>query len=138
MPRPEIDLVAYSGERNHLLALECKSYLDSRGVTFAEICGSAESKTYKLFRDQALREVVLRRLALQSIEEGLCREGVKVQLGMIAGKVKGKDEPEIECLFEKHSWYFRGPAWLKAELAKLADSAYENQAANVVAKLLLR
>lgn len=138
MPRPEIDLVAYHGEKNHLLALECKSYLDSRGVTFGEICGSADSKTYKLFRDKTLREVVLRRLACQSVEQGLCRTGVTVQLGMIAGKVKGQDGPEIESLFAENGWHFRGPQWLKSELTTLAGTAYENQAANVVAKLLLR
>jgi hypothetical protein len=39
MPRPEIDLVAYRAAENELLVLECKSYLNSRGVTFAEVCG---------------------------------------------------------------------------------------------------
>lgn len=138
MPRPEIDLVAYQGASNHLLALECKSYLDSRGVSFAEICGSAESKTYKLFRQPALREIVLGRLLAQSIEAGLCREGATVQLGMVAGKVKGADGPAIDQLFYENGWFFRGPGWLKKQVGDLAGSAYENQAANVVAKLLLR
>ena len=31
-PRWEIDIVAYSGRDNLLYAVECKSYLDSRGV----------------------------------------------------------------------------------------------------------
>lgn len=138
MPRPEIDLVAYHGGSNKLLALECKSYLDSRGVTYAEICGDAESKTYKLFRRDKMREVVLRHLAAQVVEQGLCRSGVEVQLGMVAGKVYGGDESKLVELFQQRDWFFRGPCWLKSELTKLARTSYENQVSAVVTKLLLR
>lgn len=138
MPRPEIDLLAYQGAENRLLALECKSYLDSRGVTFGEVCGSVDSKTYKLFRRPKLREVVLGRIALQAVEQGLCRPGVEVRLGMVAGRVAGQDEPMLIELFEREGWFFRGPAWLRQELTKVAGTAYENQVAAVVTKLLLR
>ncbi|MBX3560638.1 MAG: hypothetical protein KF780_02390 [Sphingomonas sp.] len=138
MPRPEIDLVAYHGGSNRLLALECKSYLDSRGVTYVEICGDADSKTYKLFRRQKMREVVLRRLGDQMVEQEMCRPDVKVQLGLVAGKVYGRDESKLLELFGQRDWFFRGPAWLKAELTKLAGTSYENQVSAVVTKLLLR
>jgi hypothetical protein len=138
MPRPEIDLVAYHGGRNHLLALECKSYLDSRGVTYGEVCGDMGSTTYKLFRRPVLRDIVLDALARQSVREGLCRNGVTVQLGMIAGKVAGDDEPKLRKLFIDRGWYFEGPSWLKAEIRRLSTGSYENQVAAVVSKLLLR
>lgn len=138
MPRPEIGLVAYHAGSNRVLALECKSYLDSRGVTYAEVCGDADSKTYKLFRREKMREVVLRVLSEQLVEQGLCPQGAKVQLGMIAGKISTGDEPRLAELFERQEWFFKGPAWLKAELEKLASTSYENQISSVVAKLLLR
>lgn len=138
MPRPEIDLVAYHGVRNHLLALECKSYLDSRGVTYGEVCGDVGSSTYKLFRRPVLRDVVLNRLVRQSIDEGLCPPGVTVQLGMIAGKIAGSDEAKLRALFADRGWYFEGPSWLKAQIASLSTGSYENQVAAVVSKLLLR
>jgi hypothetical protein len=138
MPRPEIDLVAYHGGRNHMLALECKSYLDSRGVTYGEVCGDVGSTTYKLFRRANLREVVLRRLAQQSVEQGLCRPGVTVQLGMVAGKVASSDEPKLRTLFEDRGWFFEGPSWLKHQITQLSTGSYENQVAAVVSKLLLR
>ena len=138
MPRPEIDLVAYHGGRNHLLALECKSYLDSRGVTYGEVCGDVGSTTYKLFRRPALRDIVLERLAKQSIDEGLCPPGVTVQLGMVAGKVAGSDEPKLRALFATRGWYFEGPSWLKCRIERLSTGSYENQVASVVSKLLLR
>ena len=138
MPRPEIDLVAYHAGSGCILALECKSYLDSRGITYAEVCGDADSKTYKLFRREKMRDVVLRRLTEQLIEQGLCPPGITVQLGMIAGKISVGDEPRLAALFEHHDWFFKGPSWLKAELEKLASTSYENQISSVVAKLLLR
>ena len=33
-PRWEVDLVAYKGSTNEVLAIECKSFLDSTGVIF--------------------------------------------------------------------------------------------------------
>jgi hypothetical protein len=36
-PRWEIDLLAYKGSTKELLAVECKSYLDSVGVPAADI-----------------------------------------------------------------------------------------------------
>ena len=138
MPRPEIDLVAYHGGKNHLIAVECKSYLDSRGVTFGEVCGDKGSTTYKLFRRPLLREIVLERLARQSVEEGLCRPGVTVQLGMVAGKIAGSDEPKLRALFVERGWFFEGPSWLKAQIKLLSTGSYENQVTAVVSKLLLR
>ena len=35
-PRWEIDLVAYKAAKNELLAVECKSFLDSTGVIFRD------------------------------------------------------------------------------------------------------
>lgn len=32
LPRPEIDILAYQAMDNSLLWVECKSYMDSRGV----------------------------------------------------------------------------------------------------------
>ena len=138
MPRPEIDLVAYKGRDNTLLAIECKSYLDSRGVTYGEICGLKESKTYKLFRRPELRKLVLKRLVEQSVAQGFCAKEPSVTLGMVAGRVHSTDEAQIEALFHDNGWLFRGPGWIKSELSKLSKVGYENQISTVVTKLLLR
>jgi hypothetical protein len=138
MPRPEIDVLAYDGGKNHLLALECKSFFDSRGVTYGEVCGASDSKSYKLFRRPALREMVLDHLATQCVARGLCRTGVTVQLGMVAGKVYRQDEADLERLFEQNGWFFRGPSWVRGELSKQAETRYTNQVSTVVAKILLR
>ena len=61
-PRWELDIVAYSGRDNLLFVVECKSYLNSRGVTIAGLSGTdkATASRYKLFIDKKLREVVSR------------------------------------------------------------------------------
>jgi hypothetical protein len=138
MPRPEIDLVAYRGSDNRLLAIECKSYLDSRGVTYAELCGEKASKTYKLFRMPKLRRAVLAALEAQLISHGFCKEGAKARLGLVAGKIYSNDEPQIRDMFASNGWLFCGPKWLRERLTERSAAGYENQISSVVAKLLLR
>ena len=60
MPRPEIDIVAYRARDNHLLWVECKSYLDSTGVRITALTGEDEvnSPHYKVFTWPAYRELV--------------------------------------------------------------------------------
>lgn len=53
-PRWEIDLIAYCGATNEVLAIECKWFLDSRGVLFRS--GKFDPpKRYKMFTDADLR-----------------------------------------------------------------------------------
>ena len=55
-PRWELDLLAYKGSKNEVLAVECKSLLDSTGVVFRN--GKFEpEKHYKLLSDPILRSV---------------------------------------------------------------------------------
>ena len=50
-PRWELDVVAYRGKDNHLLVVECTSFLDSPGVECGAFDGSntKAEKKYKLF-----------------------------------------------------------------------------------------
>jgi hypothetical protein len=90
-----------------------------------------------LFRKPELRNMVLDQLRAQMVANGLVPEGVKVRLGMVAGRVAGKDEPKLAALFDENGWFFRGPAWLRQELGRFASLGYENEVAVVVTKLLL-
>jgi hypothetical protein len=40
LPRPEIDILAYQADDNELIWVECKSYLDSRGVIIDHLTGA--------------------------------------------------------------------------------------------------
>jgi hypothetical protein len=62
-PRWELDVVAYKGSTNEVLAIECKSFLDSTGVILRK--GMFEPETrYKLFTDDALRSGGIARRAI--------------------------------------------------------------------------
>jgi hypothetical protein len=138
-PRREIDLVAYHAARNELLALECKSYLDSGGVHAAHFeAGSKYAHRYKLFHDAVLRETVLERLKLQSVERGLCRADTTVRLGLIHGHATKHNAPLLAEIFRSNGWLLFGPDWINKHLEAMSAGSYENNTVSVVAKLLLR
>lgn len=138
-PRWEIDLVAYHAGRGELLALECKSYLDSGGVHAAHFeSGSRYAHRYKLFHDPVLRETVLERLKLQCVERGLCPTDAVVRLGLIHGHATKHNAPRLADIFRRNEWLLFGPEWLRGHLGRMSAGSYENNTAAVVAKLLLR
>lgn len=137
-PRWELDVVGYRASDNQLLALECKSYLDSTGVKWAEVCEASKNTRYKLFREPVLRHVVLNRLCLQMVEAGSCAPGVTATLGLVAGKISAKDSEPLAASFQNAGWIFWGPDTLRDKLRAVSKGSYDNQASSVVAKLLLR
>lgn len=138
-PRWELDVVGYQGRDNHLMVLECKSYLDSYGVRTETFAGNnlKNEDRYKLFFDPNLREVILGRLVKQLLQQGSCAADPRVSFGLAAGKVHG-DEAWLREHFQKEGWELWTPSTIRKELAALRDSKYENSVAAVVAKLILR
>ena len=137
-PRWEIDLVAYKPSTDELLAVECKSLLDSTGVVFRY--GKFEpEKHYKLFSETKLRSVVLRRLLLQLRRTGSCTGHPKVRLCLAIGKIATKTDREgLTSHFAKKNWQLFDPEWVFDRLSKAASKGYENDVAFIVSKLLLR
>ena len=138
-PRWELDVVAYRGKDHEVRVVECKSYLDSRGVARGAFDGSSKKveKRYKLFVEDTLRKVVLRRLEHQLVAGGFCAKNPTIRLCLAAGKVDG-DASVLQAHFEKKGWLLLGPEYIRQELNHLRDSGYENSVAAVVTKLLLR
>ena len=138
-PRWELDVVGYRGASNELLVVECKSFLDSPGVQVSTFAGKNPDniKRYKLFFDDVLRKVVLKRLERQFLARGFCRSRPVLKLALAAGKVNG-DEAWLEAHLRKQGRDFFGPSAIRAELEALRDIGYENSVAAVVAKILLR
>ncbi len=135
-PRWELDVVGYRPKDNKILVVECKSYLDSPGVHVDDLQPSSKrASRYKLFTEPVLRKVVFRRLARQLRNQGLCTVRPKVRLGLAAGKVAGSVS-DLERLFAKNNWRFLTPDWIRERLLEIPGTGYENEVANVVAKLL--
>ena len=140
-PRWELDVVGYRGGENVLQVIECKSYLDSRGVTLAALNNSnaAADSRFKLFVDDTLRGVVLNRLHTDLAAIGACAADAKVQLGLACGRIASeKDRAGLQALFTQRDWQLFDENWLRGHLHKMAKRGYENEVSAVVAKLLLR
>lgn len=140
-PRWELDVVGYSGRRNEVLVVECKSYLDSPGVAFRAFDGSNKSLAgrFKLFNDARLRDVVFSRLKDQLFDAGLVSNNPSVRLALVCGKiVRERDRDLLREHFERNGWLLWDDAWLKEQLRTMSRGGYENSPVAVVSKLLLR
>ena len=138
LPRPEIDVLAYNGAANHLLVVECKSFLDSPGVLFTG--GALQPATrYKLFSDATYREVVLRRLRQQCVETKLCPPDPTVEVCLAAGHIASRtDRAALGSYLKANDWRLIDEEWVIAAIKRAADAGYENDVAHVVAKIILR
>lgn len=140
-PRWELDIVAYSGRDNLLRVIECKSYLDSRGVALRAFDGSdtKSAERFKLFANDKLREVVFNRLRLQFAESGACQPNAEIKLCLACGRIATDvDRAGLHAHFEQKGWELWDEPWLRARLKDMSDRGYENQVSAVVVKLLLR
>jgi hypothetical protein len=137
-PRWELDLVAYKGSTNEVLAIECKSFLDSRGVFF-QTGQFSPPRRYKLFTDLCLRNVVLKRLSKQLVDTGACASKPRITLCLAAGKIAtGTDLEGLRKHFQMNGWKLFDDAWIRDRLLNASTRGYENDVAFVVSKLLLR
>lgn len=137
-PRWELDVLAYSGTRNELLVVECKSYLDSRGVRFKD-GNFFHPERYKLFTRPIVRQTVLSRLGKQVTESGLCAVNPIINLALATGNIATeKDREELLNHAQTHKWVLFDDKWIRDRLADFKESDYENEVAHVCAKILLR
>lgn len=140
-PRWELDLIAYKGNENQVLAVECKSFLDSTGVRYAGVAGHdlSDAKRYKLFNDPVLRKTVLNRLAKQLVSTGATAKSPKITLCLATGKIaSAADRDNIRLLFKKNKWKLFDDEWIRDRLSRCAGDGYQNNVAVVAAKILGR
>jgi hypothetical protein len=139
MPRPELDIVAYSGRDNILRVVECKSYLDSPGVASKGLDGSGhkDANRYKLFSDDNLRQVVFNRLREQFTKSGLCAPNPEVRLYLACAHIRSDvDRQELRKISSIRDWELLDEDWLREHLDRMSKQGYENEVSYVVAKLL--
>ena len=137
-PRWEMDVVAYRGATNELLAVECKSFLDSTGVIFRN--GRFEPpKRYKLFANETTRRIVLAKLAEQMVASSACAPNPTVTLCLATGKIARKSKRlQMTDHFAAQGWRLFDEDWVFSRLKMAATAGFENDVAHVVAKLILR
>jgi hypothetical protein len=134
-PRWEIDVLAYRPGTNDLLVVECKSYLDSRGVLVAAVDGSnpVAGKRFKLFNDPVLRKEVLSAL----VKQLKLPAKPTVTLCLAAGRIATeKDLTALLGHFAAKKWRLITRADLRDGLKLIGEAGYENDQVSIVAKLM--
>ncbi len=136
-PRRELDIVAYRPKDNVVLAIECKSSLNSPGVSYEGLSGQSDRglKIYKMFTDAKLRKVVFSRLKKQMLQAGMILPHAKVKLCLAAGHIRKGNKAHIENHCRKNGWLLFAEDWFREQFDKLAETDYENDIAIVAAKL---
>jgi hypothetical protein len=134
-PRTELDIVAYCPATNELWMVECKSWLDSRGVKAKALMdkGHPGAKRFKLFHDDkycnAVKAALVKQLKLSANDP-------KVRLCLVAGKIAGRDFQGLKDHFEKQDWILHDAKWVQEGVKELAIRGYENDIATMTAKIL--
>jgi hypothetical protein len=140
MPRPEVDLLALHFKSNTVIAMEAKSFLDSPGVRISQLKEEhlIPEGRYKLFTSKNYRSIVLQRLLLDLVDQGMANVKTKVVLGLAAGKVYMNQNDEIRAHMQSSDWLFWSPEDIKLKVMELAGRGYENDPAIITAKILVR
>jgi len=149
MPRTEIDILGFHPQSNSLLWIECKSYLDSRGVNLNQFVSSHGEKyggVPKVFATKKKRDIISKALSNQVSAQGLVSVSPTLYYCFVAGHVAGLKPGD----FERYAAYFIqmdpnfrlfGPDQIREHIQKKLSArkvAYENDVAVMMAKLLGR
>ena len=141
MPTPEIDIVALKVDKNELLLVEVKSFLDSPGVRFSGVSGKnkKDAKRYKLFTNDKFRKIVTCNLKEQYQHKKLVKGDTKITCALAAGHIystkKSDDEPKIKDYFERKGWKLFTPKQIKAKIKDLSQKGWEDNLITMTAKL---
>jgi hypothetical protein len=141
LPRPEIDIVAYRVRDNRLLWLECKSFMDSGGVTIDSLTGKnpAAAERYKVFTYPVYRKIVSEALSSQLQEEGRIQANPTIKYCLVTGKIAStKNRVALHQYFDQNGWLLYDESWVKSHLKQYAKSSYENDVAVMVTKIFNR
>ena len=140
MPRPEIDIVAFKPATNELLLVECKSYLDSDGVSMDILAPEAKNwARLKVFHKADLKRLIEARIVAQMQATGLLPATMpQIRWVLFAGLIKPGHEQRVSESFTAAGWQLRGPEEIATQLRRFAQRGYENELATVVIKLLER
>lgn len=138
MPRPEVDVVAFSPERNVVAWVECKSYLDSTGVQISAFNGANPkfAKRFRVFTDSTFRHIVTERLVEQLLSLGLITEQPEVEYWLVAGRIAPGSRAAVQAHFDQAGWVLRDRDWIRAGLQAMAKEGYEDDVVSMAAKLL--
>lgn len=139
MPRAELDLIAFNHKQNHLLIVEVKSFLNSKGVDALDIIDVTRKSAnrYKLFTRPEYSDTVMNVTKQQLISDGLIDHSTTIQLALAVGNVVESRLVDLQQHFKTNSWLLIEPNEIRNKLIQLKDSKYSNDLVSLVVKMLL-
>ena len=138
-PRWDLDVVAYKPGSNTLQIVECKSYLDSNGVSFRGFDpDTGGTDRFKLFNDENLCGVIVDALVNDLNAHQLLRGRPTVELCLAAANIQESSFDKLKDLFDENAWVLYDHDWLLAGIKAVAESGYEDSMLSIMAKLLGR
>ena len=140
IPRPEIDLLAFRPADKDIIAIEVKSLFDSPGFKVDELLEThpIPQGRFKMFTCENYRSIVLNRLQKDLEECGMTDSQQNIRLGLAAGNIYQSRSEDIKKHFDDNGWFFWSPEDIKEKVVNLAEKGYENEAAIITAKILMR
>ena len=131
-PRPEIDLVAYDSQKNELILIEVKSFLDSTGVKKEDVIQSYDypEGRYKILTCALYQEILSKRLKQEWLDRGLINQNTSIRFGLIAGNIHKGDEADLKNHADQNNWFFWEPREIENRIKALAEKGYENTSIN--------
>ncbi len=137
-PRIDVDVVAYQPIENRVLWVECKSYLDSSGVSMNAFtpANGQHADRFKVFTDQTYRVVASAALVRQLVAERMVRPDPVIEFWLVAGRIAPMSADKLREHFMNNGWKLRDRPWIEASLRELARMAYDDDVVMMVAKLL--
>lgn len=140
LPRPEVDVIAFSPETRELIFFEIKSYLDSPGVPVDALAYTTkwEGNRYKLLTLRKYARMVTQAILKEYRAKGLLSGRVKVRFGLVAGKIKKGEDARLRQIALKNKWVYLGPADIHKAVSGYADLDYENDPIVLTCKILNR
>lgn len=141
MPAPVLDIVALKLDKNELLLVEVKSFLNSPGVRFSGVTGKnkKDASRYKLFTQKKYREVVTNHIKEEYLKYGLINKNTKIKYALLAGNIystkHSEDETDIRKYFEEKGWILFPPKDIKEKIKNLSETQWEDNVVTMTAKL---
>lgn len=136
--RCQLDLVAYKPSDGIVLAIECKAYLDSRGIGTHNLTGSARSRrVLRLFNDRDHNAWVGEELKRRYQELGLCRPGDRVRFALACARIVETRRDVLEAWFRERDFELVGPERIASYLRDMGRDRGGRTAPAVAARLLM-
>jgi len=142
LPTPEIDMIALNLDRNELLLVEAKSFLDSHGIYLEALQNNTDRGAIEIFTNRVYRNIITTRTKEALISKNLINSSTQIKYALAAGHIHAykewDEEKRIKNYFAQQGWILFSPSEIKNTIKRLADKGYVDNLIVVTTKIVNR